>query len=91
MIAEFKAFFMAFQKGKEIADPAKWKANQIKVNTLVLFLGALIVIARGFGYSIYIDEDTLTKLSYGIISAVSVVNTVLTCITTTKIGIKEKK
>ena len=91
MIAEFKAFFTAFQKGKEVADPTKWKTNQITVNTLVALLGSFIVIAGGFGYNLHIDEDTLTKLCSGILAAVSVVNTVLTCITSTKVGIKEKK
>ena len=91
MIAEFKAFFTAFQQGKEIANPAKWKKNQITVNMLTGFLAALITIAGGFGYKLELSADTISQLSSGIIAAYTVINVILTCITTTKVGLKPKK
>lgn len=90
MIAEFKAFFTVFQQGKELANAAKWKKKQISVNNLVAFFSAILLIAGGFGYKIPIDEITLTQLSSGILAAFSIGNGILTCITSSKVGVKSR-
>ncbi len=90
MIKEFRAFFTLFQQGKQLANSAAWKNHQIKANTIAGLIAAAIVIAGGFGYHIAIDEATLQDVGAGVVAIYSVVNTVLTVITSAKVGIKQQ-
>ena len=87
MIDEFKAFFVAFQKGKQLASSATWKNRTIATNALVAFLGAVLLIAKGFGYDIHLDQDTLAALAGGIAAIVPVFNAIMHVITSAKVGL----
>lgn len=89
MIREFGAFVTLFQQGKEITNAKAWKNGQMTAN-LVGLLGALLVIAGGFGYDIHIDEAVLQSLAAGIVAAYCVLNTVLSVITSKKVGLPSK-
>lgn len=88
MIEEFRAFFVAFQEGKELANAKIWKDRQHLGNALLGFLGAVVVILGGFGYKLELDTDTLQNLSGGIVALVGIVNQILTITTSSKVGIK---
>lgn len=87
MIAEFKAFFDLFKMGKAVSDPAMWKNRTLATNNLGLLLAAAAVIAKGFGYDLQIDKDTMQALAGGIVAAVFVFNNVMHIITSKKVGL----
>ncbi len=84
MFGKLKVFFELFQRGKEVADPSKWKNRQVTVTMLVGLLLALVHVAKEFGYDIPVDENTATSIAAGIIA---VVNVIFTYITSARVGI----
>ncbi len=86
MIAEFKAFFTAFQQGKELTHSATWKNRQAAGNAVTALLASGVVIAKGFGFDLAIDEQTLTVAGMGIAALVTVANSILTVVTSAKVG-----
>ena len=87
MIPQFQAFFTLFHQGKQLANSATWKNRTMAANALVAVLGAALAIAKGFGYDIQLDRDTLTALAAGIPAAVAFFNTVMHVITSAKVGL----
>jgi hypothetical protein len=88
MIKEFQAFFELFKQGKELANAASWKNKQVIGNTLIGFLGAAALLAKGFGYDLHLDEQTIQQVGMGIAAIYGVANSILTVITSAKVGVK---
>lgn len=87
MIREFAAILTLFRQGKELANAAVWKQRTVVANLLVSVMGAALLIARGAGYGIDIDDDTLQALAGGIAAAVAVGNSIMHCITSSRAGL----
>ena len=90
MIAEFQAGISVFHEGRALVDSTLWKNRQTAGNHVTLLLIAATGVARGFGYDFNIDHDTLQTVGMGIAALVAVANSVLTTITSTKVGIKPR-
>jgi hypothetical protein len=84
-----KDFLVLFQKGKEVANPEAWKKLQVEANLAALII-ALLSVASSFGYDVPVSEETVKALSTGIVAAYALFNSVLTVITTARIGFKAK-
>jgi hypothetical protein len=80
-------FFQAFKQGKQIANPATWKNASLATSALVTFLTALVGIAKGLGYEIHIDDQTLQAAGAGIFALYGVFSAVITVITSAKVGL----
>lgn len=91
MIKEFQAFFTLFKQGKALANSAAWKNRTIAANSLTAVLGAALVIGKGFGYDIHLDEQTVEALAGGIAAAVAAVNAVMHVVTSDKVGVSAKR
>jgi hypothetical protein len=89
MIKEYGAFFEAFKEGKELINSATWKKRQILINHLVAFISAGAVIAQASGYYVPVDEAQITEIVGGGYALVAFVNTILTYVTSAKVGIKK--
>jgi hypothetical protein len=87
MIQEFQAFFVVFHQGKQLANSATWKNRTIATNTLIAVLGAAVAIAKGFGYDLHLDDQTLSALGAGVVAVVGVVNSVMHVATSDKVGL----
>jgi hypothetical protein len=87
MIKQFSAFFEAFKAGKELTNAATWKNRQIAAGALTGLLGAAVVIAKGFGYDIDVDQATVEALAGGITALYAVFNVVLVATTSAKVGL----
>ena len=83
MMMRIRAAFKALQKGKAVADPAKWKSRQITATALTGAIWAAIQAAEAFGYAIPVDEATVDSVAVG---TLAVVNWLLTLSTSEKIG-----
>lgn len=90
MIKEFQAFWDLFQKGKQLSNSATWKNRQTATNALGVVLSAGFIIAGGFGYAVPVDEATLSAAAAGIVALYGVFNSVLTTITSAKVGLSPK-
>ena len=84
MIRRAKAAYTLLQKGKAVADPAKWKARQITATALTGVFWAAIQAAEAFGYAIPVDEATVDSVAVGVLA---LVNWVLTLSTSEKVGV----
>ena len=91
MIKEFQAFFTLFKQGKALANSAAWKNRTIAANSLTAVLGAALVIGKGFGYDIHLDEQTVEALAGGIAAAVAAVNAVMHVVTSDKVGVSAQR
>jgi hypothetical protein len=83
MIKKAKAAITLLQKGKSVADPAKWKSRQITATALTGVIWAAIQAAEAFGYALPVDEATVDSVAVGILA---LVNWVLTLSTSEKVG-----
>ena len=75
-------------KGQSVADPAKWKSRQITATMLAGVVVALVNLAKSFGVDLPIDADTAEAIS---VTALVVVNGVLTITTSKTVGIDQTK
>lgn len=76
-----------FRKGQSVADPGKWKNRQVQATVLAGVIVAGANVATVFGVPIPVDVDTANTIAVGLIA---VFNTILTYVTTDKIGLPEK-
>ena len=90
MIREFQAFFDLFRKGKELTNAGVWKQRTIAANTLAGVLGSALVIAKGFGFDINIDDATVQAASAGIAALVCLGNAVMHAVTSARAGLPPK-
>ena len=74
-----------FQQGQSVADPQKWKSRQITATMLAGLIVAAVNVAKALGYDLPIDADTANAIA---VSALVVVNAVLTITTSKTVGIK---
>lgn len=79
--------FQAFQRGKEVANPATWKNAQIAVNALSAFFAAVLAVAKGLGFDLGITEMQIDALAAGIVALVGVFNAVATVVSSRKVGL----
>ena len=84
MFEKIKAFWSLFQKGKEVADPEKWKNQQITGNVFGAFILAVVAAAKGLGYELPIDETSAYQIGGGLVATV---NILLVIITSKKAGL----
>lgn len=87
LISNIPRFFELFKQGEQVTNPATWKNRTIAMNALVGLFGTSAAIAKGFGYSLDLDQDTIQGLAAGVIAVVAVVNGVMHCITSAKVGL----
>ena len=87
MFKKAKVAFTLLQKGKSVADPAKWKSRQITATMLTGVIWAAIQVAEAFGYAIPVDEATVDSVAVGVLAAV---NWVLTLSTSEKVGMQSR-
>lgn len=78
------AIFQVLQKGQEVADPAKWKARQIRDTVLAALLMAMVKAAAAFGYELPVGEGDAMVLGSAFIV---IYNIVLTLASSKKVGV----
>jgi uncharacterized membrane protein len=84
MLKKIKAGMALMKAGRRVQDPAKWKARQIEASAIVAVLWAAVNSAAAFGVEVPVNAEIVDGLAVAILS---IVNVVLTVITTNKIGL----
>lgn len=80
------ALYKVLEAGREVSDPAKWKARQITGNVLAGFLVSAVNLLPLFGVPLppFVSEAVINA---GASVAVTLWNAYLTAATTRKIGL----
>jgi len=87
MIDKLKAFWRVLRAGEEVADPAKWKARQIRAGMIVALLSGLVALAEAFGLRIETNEVQLEAVALGILSIYGFAEVILTAVTSKRAGL----
>lgn len=77
-----------FTKGKSVANPEAWKNGQISTNVLAPVVVATAAVAASFGIPVPVSPDDLVLVTAGFLS---IFNTVMTIITSEKVGVAVKE
>jgi len=80
-------FLDLLKKGKEVANAETWKNRTIAANALLAFIGAIVSVAKGFGYNLAIDDATLQGVAVGIVSLGGLFNAIMHVITSARVGL----
>jgi len=87
LIKNAPKFFELFKEGKEVANSATWKNRTIATNAVLALFGTALGLAKAFGYSLELDNDTIQNLAAGVVASVGVANAIMHCITSAKVGL----
>lgn len=82
------AALQVYRKGNVVANPSAWKNGQITASVIAGLLGALIALARTFGYSLPLSDDQLITIGGSIVAIVGLfLNTTATAVSSDKVGL----
>jgi len=87
VIKSVPQFFELFKEGKEVANSATWKNRTIATNAVLAIFGTALGLAKAFGYPLELDNGTVQNLAAGVVASVGIVNAVMHCITSAKVGL----
>jgi hypothetical protein len=90
MFDKIKDIFKVLNTGKMVADPVAWKKGQITGGLVAGFLGALIALAKGFGYVIPLTDDQLLQIGGAVVAVFSLFNAGATVVSTDKLGLSPR-
>ncbi len=83
-------WFNLYRKGEMVDNPVAWKNGQISVTLVTAFIGAIIALAKNYGYQIPLDEITQTHIAYTVIALVGLFNVNATLVSSEKVGLPPK-
>lgn len=87
-MSKLLAFLDLFRKGSAVADPAVWKDRGGATIALAGLIGALVQVARLYGYQLPLDEDGVLAVAGGV---ATVVGLFVTYATSDKVGVLPSK
>lgn len=87
MFEKLKAFYNVFRAGESVANPAAWKKGQITTGILAAFLGAVVALAKAFGYELPLTDEQLAQIGGAVLAIVGLFNTGATAASSDKVGI----
>jgi len=85
-----KDFWVALQKGKQLANVETWKNRTIASGIIVSLLTAIVAIGKAFGYDFGIDAVAIESIGLAIASIASLFFAASTAATSTKVGMQAK-
>ena len=84
-------YVRVLRAGTSLSNPATWKNRQIAVNAIIVLIGAVVAISRGFGYEIpvvgHLSDEALLDLANAVAALVCLFNGWAIYATTDKIGL----
>jgi hypothetical protein len=87
LLTSIPKFFELFKEGKEVANPATWKNRTVATNAVLALIGTALALAKGFGYSLDLDNDTIQNLAAGVVAFVGLGNGIMHVVTSKKVGL----
>lgn len=94
MFTRIKAVFSipdVLKQGKMVSNPESWKRGQVTGGVIAGLLGAVIGLAKVFGYDLPLSDDQILSIGSGIVAIGGLFYTpIVTVATTEKIGLQDK-
>ena len=88
MMKKLLAFFSVLKKGRQVANPAAWKAGQITGSVLAGLLGAVVALAKVYGYELPLNDEQLLAIGSAIVAIVGLfLSPAITVASTEKVGL----
>ena len=85
------AFFSVLRKGKAVANPSAWKTGQVTGSVIAGLLGAIIALAKVYGYELPLNDDQILAIGSAIVAIVGLfISPAITVASTEKIGLSAK-
>ena len=82
------AALQVYRKGNVVTNPEAWKNGQITASVLAGVLGALIALAKTYGYDLPLTDDQLLTIGGAIIAIVGLfLNPTATVVSSNKVGL----
>lgn len=82
------AAFKVYKKGQSVSNPESWKNGQITGSILAGFLGALVALAKAYGYELPVSDEQLVTIGAGIVAVVGLfLNPTATVVSSDKVGV----
>ena len=83
------AAFQVYRKGQSVSNPESWKNGQITGSILAGLLGALVALAKAYGYELPVTDDQLVTIGAGIVAVVGLfLNPTATVVSSDKVGLQ---
>lgn len=76
---KFLALWDVLQKGREVADPVKWRSRQVTGNQVGGLILALVALAKFYDVKIPIDTEAALILGGGFAVLANTILTMVTC------------
>jgi len=85
------ALWNLFRKGESVSNPQAWTTGQVTGSMVGGFLGAGLVVAKLFGYSIPLTDDQLVTIGGAVVAIVGLfVHPAISIVTSTAAGLPAK-
>jgi len=68
MMGKLLALFNVFRKGEAVANPTAWKNGQVTGSIVAGLLGALVALAKVFGYDLPLSDDQLVTIGGAVVA-----------------------
>jgi len=82
------AALQVYRKGNVVANPTAWKNGQVTASVVAGLLGALVALAKTFGYSLPISDDQLLTIGGAIVAIAGLfLNPTATVVSSDKVGL----
>lgn len=82
------AFFNVLRKGHQVANPTAWKTGQITASVIAGLLGAIVALAKVYGYELPLNDDQLLAIGSAVVAIVGLfVSPAVTVASTEKVGL----
>ncbi|CAB4122171.1 hypothetical protein UFOVP26_107 [uncultured Caudovirales phage] len=82
------AALSVYRKGSVVANPAAWKSGQITASIVAGLLGALVALAKTFGYELPLSDDQILTIGGSIVAIAGLfLNTTATIVSSDKVGV----
>jgi len=82
------AALQVYRKGNVVANPTAWKNGQVTASVVAGLLGALVALAKTFGYSLPLSDDQLLTIGGAIVAIAGLfLNPTATVVSSEKVGL----
>ena len=82
------AALQVYRKGNVVANPEAWKNGQVTASVLAGLLGALVALAKAFGYDLPLSDDQLLTIGGAVIAVAGLfLNPTATVVSSPKVGL----
>ena len=86
------ALWNLFRKGESVSNPQAWTTGQVTGSMVGGFLGAGLVVAKLFGYSIPLTDDQLVTIGGAVVAIVGLfVHPAIAALTSPGVGLPTKQ